>query len=104
MQATGYEGIHTPVLLIGGVVEEADVLEVTILATKILKDMGLEVATVTKESAAGIFNFLDFKPLFTQLQKPLRKTIPAVLQYNQFFLTRQQSIYHILFTKSVFRV
>ena len=75
VQATGYEGIHTPVLLIGGVVEEADVLEVTILATKILKDMGLEVATVTKESAAGIFNFLDFKPLYSECRNEAEKII-----------------------------
>lgn len=74
-QTTGYEGIHTPVLLVGGVVEEADVLEATVMAAKILKDMGLEVVTVTKESIAGIFGFLDFKPLYSKCENEAEKII-----------------------------
>lgn len=74
-QTTGYEGIHTPVLLVGGVVEEADVLEVTTMATKILRNMGLAVVTVTKESAAGIFGFLDFKPLYSKCENEAEKII-----------------------------
>ncbi|MCM1155833.1 MAG: hypothetical protein NC489_30510 [Ruminococcus flavefaciens] len=75
VQTTGYEGIQTPVLLIGGVVEEADVLEVTVMTTKILKDMGFVVATVTKESAAGIFDFLDFKSLYSKCENEAEKII-----------------------------
>ncbi len=65
-QTTGYEEIHTPILFVGGLVEEADVLEATVAATKALKDMGVIVETITKESAAEIFGFLDFEPIYSK--------------------------------------
>lgn len=75
VQTTDYEELHTPVLLVGGVVEEADVLEATVMTTKILKNMGLIVATVTKESAAGVFGFSDFKPLYSKGENEAEKII-----------------------------
>lgn len=81
-RTTGYREIHTPILLVGGLVEEADVLEVTVAVTKALKDMGIIVETITKESAAEIFGFLDFEPLYSKPENAAEKIfgINRVLQ------------------------
>lgn len=74
-ETTGYGAIHTPVLLVGGLVEEADVLEVTVAVAKALKDMGFIVETITKEPAAGIFGFLDFEPLYSRQEEAKEKIL-----------------------------
>lgn len=74
-QTTGYGEIHTPILLVGGIIEEADVFEVTVAVTLALKNMGLAVETITKESVAGIFGFLDFEPLYSKKENEAEKIL-----------------------------
>lgn len=69
----GYEKVNTPVILIGGIIEEADVFEITTTVTKALKDTGLCVATITKEAVAQIFGFMDFKSLYSGHEDPFEK-------------------------------
>lgn len=69
----GYEKIGTPVILTGGIVEEADVFETTIVAASVLKDMGLRVAVITKEAAAQLFGFLDFTILYSKYENAAEK-------------------------------
>ena len=59
-----YSRIKTPVLLVGGIVEQADVFETVVAVTKSLKEMGLSVAAITNEAAGGIFGFFDIKDLY----------------------------------------
>lgn len=56
--------IHTSVILVGGLVEQADTLEIACTVTRLLRERGLKVETITGNPFGRLFGFHDLSPLF----------------------------------------
>lgn len=56
--------IVTPIILVGGLVEQADVLEIACTLTQLLRNRGLNVEVITTNSFYRIFGFHDISEIF----------------------------------------
>lgn len=58
--------INTPVILVGGLVEQADTLETACTVTRLLRERGLKVEVITGNPFGRLFGFHDLSPLFDE--------------------------------------
>lgn len=81
--------ISVPVVLVGGLVEEADVMETVCVLTRLLKKRGLRIETFTTESFGRLFGFHDISTFFEN-NDPLGTTVENI---NKFIYSVQEKTY-----------
>ena len=72
--------ITTPIFLVGGLVEQADTLDVVCSITKILRQKGLRVEVVTSKPACRLLGFHDMSYLFDRT-KVLEDIIQSINKF-----------------------
>lgn len=81
--------ISVPVILVGGLVEEADVTETVCVLTRFLKKRGLRIETFTTESFGKLFGFHDISPFFEN-----NDSVGTVVEnINKFIYSVQEKTY-----------